>query len=1103
MIQEPAIRFKIKSGEPTKMNCMINPFWKTKKKHACLRPWVSLKVNWETKMGLQEITEPMLAKAAGWEAMKSARQYIQSGAVRSANWKAPKAMGLVHTGSIEYKAGLIFESEIDIENFCSCRQSRQFGTLCAHSVAIALATLHPESIHSSSRGSGSPVTLPVINEPAKLQAKAPTSQPWFIHDHSANATLDLRFILAPNAVSQFHTESISMMMEGSEGGAFKPLNSLDRTKPYHIEERDQYILRFLQKHGMDKPTPLIHLKSEHFCECLELLSGTDRLSLGRSKTVPITQKAWIPPLRITLEPSGALTVSVQSQSAPEGMFSGQPGYVWMNGQFQPIGIPPTMMSALQAPIKIERIQVPFFLHQLDQMPTDENSIEMNFSLDDFQITSGQPTFRLCMEGGLARLDAKIQATYGTQSFFLSKEALPHQFCAPDPVHPMRYVLRNPAAEQEALDELRRAGFEPDGKGERWRLTGQDPVLTFLCGPYQRLQKDWEVEMDERLDGSYQRNIETVQPEVRIHQSSGDWFDFSVKYSTSAGDMLPQDEISRLLRSGKSYQKKPDGKFLILDTGAMEEFDEVLIDCNPQQQRGQYRTRKSQSAFLEETFEKSDWKVQRSRGSERDPAVSSVDLIKSFKSSLPELADKLRPYQWHGVAWMQDLFQRKFAGILADEMGLGKTLQILTWINWRKKQGTTMPPVLVICPSSLVFNWMEEATRWTPGLRTLPLEGSHRAKHFKEIGSHDLVITSYALIRRDADQYRQHVFEAVILDEAQHIKNRATQNAQSVKSIKANHRLVLTGTPMENSVMDLWSIFDFLMPGYLGSARDFKDRYETPITQQNTIPVLDRLKRRIGPFLLRRTKTEVRPDLPERIEQVTYCDLSKEQRSIYQQVMESGRAKLLEIAGQKQASGKARMMVLSSILRMRQICCDARLLDIEKDKLKEPSSKLDLFTELLDEALDGGHRILVFSQFVKMLSILRETLEAREVDYCYLDGGTTQRGKVVQRFQNSQIPVFLISLKAGGTGLNLTGADTVVHFDPWWNPAIEAQATARAHRIGQTQTVTSYKLVARDTIEEKILALQQRKQTQLSAMLESGKIDGMDGLSWDEIESLLE
>ena len=1054
-------------------------------------------------MGLQEITEPLLAKAAGWEAMKSARQYVKSGAVKSATWKAPKASGLVHAGSLEFKAGLIFESEIDIDNLCTCRQSRQYGTLCAHSVAIALATLHPESIRTESEAPENPTAFPGLSESTKPDTKASEAEPWFRHEDSANQLLSLRFILAPNAVNQFHPKSISIMMEGSDGDAFKPLNSLNRTKPYHIGERDQHILKFLQEHGIEKPTPMLNLKCENFCEFLELLSGTDLLSLGRSESVSIATKAWIPPLKITLEPNGVLTVSVKGQSAPEGMFTGQPGYVWLNGKFQPIGIPQGMMSALQAPMKIDRVQVPFFLHQLDQMATTENSIEMNFSFNDFQITSGQPQLRLRMEGGLARLDAKIQATYGTQHFFLSKESSPHQFCAPDPKHPMRYVLRDPASEQQALDELRRAGFESDRKGERWRLTGQDPVLTFLCGPYQRLQKDWEVEMDERLDASFQRNIETVQPEVSMNQSSGDWFDFSVKYSTSAGATLPQDEISRLLRSGKSYRKKPDGKFLLLDAGAIEEFEEVLIDCNPQQQHGQYRARKSQSAFLEETFERSNWKVQRNKTSGSHQNVSTRDLIKSFKNHLPNLAEKLRPYQWQGVAWMQDLFQRNFAGILADEMGLGKTLQVLTWINWRKKQAQVMPPVLVICPSSLVFNWAEEAARWTPDVKTLTMEGPQRAKRFNEIGSHDLVITSYALIRRDAEQYRQQVFEAVILDEAQHIKNRATQNAQSVKSIRANHRLVLTGTPMENSVLDLWSIFDFLMPGYLGSARDFKDRYEAPITQQNTAPVLDRLKRRVGPFLLRRIKTEVRPDLPDRIEQVAYCELTKEQRSIYQQVMETGRAKLLEISGQKQASGQARMMVLSSILRMRQICCDARLLDIEKDKLKQPSSKLDLFTELLDEALDGGHRILVFSQFVKMLSILRETLEAREVDYCYLDGSTTQRGKVVQRFQNSQIPVFLISLKAGGTGLNLTGADTVVHFDPWWNPAIEAQATARAHRIGQTQTVTSYKLVARDTIEEKIVKLQQRKQAQLDAMLESGKMDGMDGLTWDEIESLLE
>ena len=1056
-------------------------------------------------MGLQEITEPMLAKAAGWEAMKSARQYLKSGAVKSATWKAPRADGLMHAGSLQYKAGLVFESEIDIDNLCSCRESRQYGTLCAHSIAIALATLHPHEIRDETQSSiDSDPTIKRVSEQSSLtQKKEQTVNPWFEHDASASRVLKLRFILAPNTVRQIQPKTVTLMLEGSDGEAFRPLNALDRSLKYAIADRDRSLLEFLQKQGQDKPAPMVPLGSEPFCELLERLAGSDQLMLGRTEPVRIKEQPWMPSMSIMLQPAGTLTIQARNHSAPEGLFAGQPCYVWMNQAFQPIGLPREMMAALQGPMQIDRLQVPFFLHQLNQIPQTVSSMEMNFALDDFQIISGQPDLCLCMEGGLARLDATIRATYGTQTFILSNAVSAHPFCAPDPKHPMRYVLRDPGAEQRALDELRRSGFETDSKGEVWRLTGQDAVLTFLSGPYQRLHADWKIEMDERLEGSFNRNIETVQPEVNISRSSGDWFDFSVKYSTSAGGTLPQDEISRLLRSGKSYRKNPDGKFLMLDANAIREFDEVLIDCNPQQRHGEYRTRISQSAFLEQTFARSHWAVKRQELSKNNPTPSTKQRIKGFKETLPELAPKLRPYQWQGVAWIQDLFQRGFAGILADEMGLGKTLQVLTWLDWRKKQAQPMAPVLVICPSSLVFNWTEEAKRWTPDLRTLPLEGSQRSKHFHDLENHDLVITSYALIRRDTDVYQKHHFEAVILDEAQHIKNRATQNAQSVKAIRSNHRLVLTGTPMENSVLDLWSIFDFLMPGYLGSARDFKERYEAPITQQSTTPVLDRLKRRVSPFLMRRTKTEVRPDLPARIDQVAYCELTKEQRNLYQQVMESGRSKLLELAGQQQASGQARMMVLSAILRMRQICCDARLLDIDKEKLKQPSSKLDLFLELLDEALDGGHRILVFSQFVKMLSILRETLEAREVDYCYLDGSTTRRGNVVQRFQNSKVPVFLISLKAGGTGLNLTGADTVIHFDPWWNPAIEAQATARAHRIGQTQTVTSYKLVARDTIEEKILALQERKQSQLDAMLNSGKIDGMDGLTWDEIESLLE
>ena len=1058
-------------------------------------------------MGLDQITEPFLAKSAGWEAMKTARQYLKSGAVLAAEWKAPRASGLIQAGSLQYQAGLVFESDFDIENLCTCRESRQYGTLCAHSVAIALATLHPEAIRSENALASQKPSAP-SRQRSIPEEKVP--DPWFQYDPTSKTHLSLRFILAPNSVRQMQPQAVAVMLEGSTDGSFKPLNTFPRNQAYQLSESDRHLLKLLEEQADGKPVPMIQMKTEAFCDFLNLLQGSDQLMLGRSEHIKVSNQAWIPPMEIKLTGEGNLSITCDAASMPQGLFMGQPGYVWVEDQFQPMGLPTTLMPAFQAPMTVPRMQVPFILHQLDLLP-DSERIHTHFSLNDFKIVSEDPGIQLYMEGGLARLDARLKAAYGDQIFPLSLQTSPTDFCAPDPSDHMRYILRNPGAEQSALDELKRAGFVSDAKGERWRLTGQDAVLGFIAGSYQRLQKDWEVTLEERLDWSFQRNIETVQPEVKVHASSGDWFDFKVDYHTSGGGALPQDEIQRLLRSGKSYRKNPNGKFLMLDTGALNEFNEVLVDCNPQQHHGEYRVRKSQSTFLEQTIQENRWQLSRKGSSKDSTPGSEKQLLKSIQQALPDLANVLRPYQWQGVAWMHQIFERGFAGILADEMGLGKTLQVLTWMQWHlqkrqePKKGSEVhkTPFLVICPSSLVFNWAEEAKRWTPNLSILILEGSQRSKRFSEISEHDLVITSYALIRRDLDVYRKLTFEALILDEAQHIKNRATQNAQSVKAIRANHRLVLTGTPMENSVLDLWSIFDFLMPGYLGSAGDFKERYEVPVTQQSAQPVMSRLKRRVGPFLLRRTKKEVRPDLPDRIDQVAYCDLTTEQRTLYQQIMEGGRAKLLEIAGQKQPSGQARMMVLSAILRMRQICCDARLLDLDPDKLKKTSSKLDLFGELLDEAIDGGHRILVFSQFVKMLTILRERLEENGIDYCYLDGGTSKRGQVVQRFQNSTIPVFLISLKAGGTGLNLTGADTVIHFDPWWNPAVEAQATARAHRIGQTQTVTSYKLIARDTIEEKILHLQQRKQSQLDAMLETGNIENMDGLNWEDIESLFE
>jgi SNF2 family DNA or RNA helicase len=358
---------------------------------------------------------------------------------------------------------------------------------------------------------------------------------------------------------------------------------------------------------------------------------------------------------------------------------------------------------------------------------------------------------------------------------------------------------------------------------------------------------------------------------------------------------------------------------------------------------------------------------------------------------------------------------------------------------------------------------------------------------------------------------------VVLDEAQHIKNRQTQNAQAVKAVRAQHRLVLTGTPLENSVLDLWSIFDFLMPGYLGTAPEFQQRYERPILNEKNSGAQERLGRRLRPFILRRLKREVAPELPGRIEQVSFCELNEEQRTVYQQVLEACRKEVLEATG-AMGLARSRMVVLTALLRLRQICCDLRLLKLEEARLGSqpsstatepeseaasepgvPSGKLELFRELLEEILDGGHRVLVFSQFTSLLALLRAELVREEVPFCYLDGATPDRGAVVTRFQQSRIPVFLISLKAGGVGLNLTGADTVMHFDPWWNPAVEDQATDRAHRIGQQQVVTSYKLITRNTVEEKILLLQQRKRQVVRATLEANLAES---LSWEEIRDLI-
>ncbi|HZI03789.1 MAG TPA: DEAD/DEAH box helicase, partial [Archangium sp.] len=392
------------------------------------------------------------------------------------------------------------------------------------------------------------------------------------------------------------------------------------------------------------------------------------------------------------------------------------------------------------------------------------------------------------------------------------------------------------------------------------------------------------------------------------------------------------------------------------------------------------------------------------------------------------------------------------------------------------------PSLVVAPTSVLANWEREAERFTPGLKTVVWHGQDRKERVEDLKGADLVLTSYALVRRDLEALSQVGFRYVILDEAQNIKNADSATAQACKSLPSDSRIALTGTPLENRLSELWSLFDFLMPGFLGSAEGFSDRFEQPIQVANDGAVRDRLRRRIQPFILRRLKTEVAKDLPPKTESVAWCEMEPGQAALYREVLEESRRKVNESI-EKMGFKRSRVSILAALMRLRQVCCDPRLLKMPPGTLLPASAKLERFGQLVDDLVAEGHRALVFSQFTEMLELLKGEADRRGMRYLYLDGRTKDRmGKVDEFNKGDGPPLFFISLKAGGTGLNLTAADYVIHYDPWWNPAVEDQATDRTHRIGQTRAVISYKLITRGTVEEKILSLQKRKKDLAAGVL---------------------
>lgn len=571
----------------------------------------------------------------------------------------------------------------------------------------------------------------------------------------------------------------------------------------------------------------------------------------------------------------------------------------------------------------------------------------------------------------------------------------------------------------------------------------------------------------------------------------DWFD--IRAIIKFGDFaIPFAELRKLIKKNKNEITLPNGEIAVIPDSWVEDYGEIFSFIN-EEDPDKARLEKHHLALVQQIEEEDNAKVSMDKKLQQLRKFESIEghpVPKKFKG-------ELRPYQKAGYDWLLFLNEYKFGGCLADDMGLGKTVQTLALLQHEKDKGVANATLLIM-PTSLIYNWKRESRKFTPAIKIYDYTGTHRQKDISLFEGYDLVVTSYGIIRRDIEELSAYYFNYVILDESQAIKNPSSNISKAVRKLNSKHRLILTGTPLENSTLDLWSQMSFVNPGLLGQQSFFKKKYQVPIEKQQSEEHTKRLYNIIKPFILRRHKSQVAKDLPEKIENVYYSSMTEEQREKYEEVKNQYRNQILAHI-EDFGVNKSQMLLLQGLTKLRQIANHPKLTDPE---YSAGSGKMDDMLIMMENALAEDHKILIFSQFVKHLTIVRGLIEERGIEYCYLDGATKNREEQVERFQNdNNVRLFLISLKAGGLGLNLTEADYVFLLDPWWNPAVEAQAIDRAHRIGQTRKVITYKFIMSDTVEEKILELQQRK-VKLAQDLITTDQGFVKNLSKEDISALL-
>ena len=686
------------------------------------------------------------------------------------------------------------------------------------------------------------------------------------------------------------------------------------------------------------------------------------------------------------------------------------------------------------------------------------------------------------------------------------------------------IKRDVDAEQRGIQRLTELGFTQapsieSGQPELLMFSQAKTLMdsaarwgNFLQNNLLELEQDgWIIDIDD----TFLLNFQTAQNwEAEISETQHDWFEMHFHIEVD-GKSLPLLPLIMPVLENYDPENLPEmlsiplegHNFLTLPSDKIKPFLNVLIELfnsSTQGKDGSLKLSRFNAAALAD-MEDHNQGLFSIKGGEalRELGKKLKDFTGIQDVALPNnLQAELRNYQQQGLNWLQFLREYKFCGILADDMGLGKTIQTLAHLLIEKQSGRMRLPSLIIAPTSLMSNWRRETERFTPDLKILILQGTERKQLFYKIRDYDLILTTYPLLSRDEETLLEHDYHYLILDEAQTIKNPLSKAARLVRQIKSEHRLCLTGTPMENHLGELWAQFDFLMPGFLSDSAMFKKIYRTPIEMHGDSEQRARLSRRIAPFMLRRTKQEVATELPPKTEIIRSVPLYPKQAALYESIRLTMEKKVRDAIAQKGLAG-SHITILDALLKLRQTCCDPRTLRLVEAQKVQESAKLDLLMELLPEQLEEGRRILVFSQFTRMIALIENELNGRNIGYAKLTGQTRNRDEAIELFKSGAVNVFLISLKAGGVGLNLTEADTVIIYDPWWNPAAESQAADRAHRIGQDKPVFVYKLITENTVEEKIIAMQDKKRALAEGIYNGGAKEESLKLTAEDLTALFE